>query len=201
MVYSWHTSAALPTAALAFEPIFVAVVTGFAYGDLRNDASTGSIWARILERAWAVIVVDFIVNFVTELGMQSLASADLVARILSVGVLIVSISFVFADVHAVVTDDADPWPLLPLRALGASMASAWQGLTFARATIVFALSGPLAEFATSAIRFELARSGVAQPDLWAQAPIVVLLLPFVQTFATFVYLDACGVEPNRSCGE
>jgi hypothetical protein len=183
------------------EPIFVTVVSAFTYADLRGDLAVGAVWSRVLERTWAVIVIDLVVNIVTDLGMQSLASADAVARILSVGVLIVGISFVFADVYAVVTEDPEPWPLLPLRALGSSMRATWQGLTFARAMLVFAVSAPLAELATTVIRFELARAGISQPDLWAQAPVVVLLLPFVQCFATFVYLDAAGYEPNHPCGE
>ena len=180
------------------EPFFVAIITAFTYADIRIDFSRSAAWSRILERSWAVLLIDLLVTLIASIGLQSLFTADLFQKVLGVAVLIVSVSFIFADVAAVVVDDAEPWWLLVPRSLGASMVVAWQGATFARAIIVFALSDLLPLTIDDAIQSALVANHASHAALWANAITVMLLVPIVQALCTYVYLDAIRYEPKRS---
>jgi hypothetical protein len=78
------------------------------------------------------------------------------------------------------------------------MVVAWQGATFARAIIVFALSDLLPLTIDEAIQSALAANHTPHAPLWANAITLVLLLPIVQALCTYVYLDAIRYEPKRS---
>ncbi|MGD0967098.1 MAG: hypothetical protein ABR949_02325 [Candidatus Aquilonibacter sp.] len=185
-------------ASLIVEPFFIAIISAFTYADIRGDFSPSATWSRILERSWAVLLIDLLTTLIAAIGLQSLFTADLFQKLLGSVVLVVSISFIFADVAAVVVDDAEPWWLLVPRSLGASMVVAWQGATFARAIIVFALSDLLPLTIDEAIQSALAANHTPHAPLWANAITLVLLLPIVQALCTYVYLDAIRYEPKRS---
>jgi hypothetical protein len=184
-------------ASVIVEPFFVAIVNAFAYADIREDLSRSATWSRILERSWAVLLIDLLTTLIGSIGLQSLFTADLFQKLLGSAVLIVAVSFVFADVAAVVVDDAEPWWLLVPRSLGASMVVAWQGVTFARAIIVFALVQLLPLTISLAIQSALDAHHTPHAALWAHAIPLVLLLPIVQALCTYVYLDAIRYEPKR----
>ena len=200
IVLRWRANpdTSILVASLIVEPFFVAIVNAFTYADIREDFSRSATWSRILERSWAVLLIDLLTTLIGVVGLQSLLTADVFEKLLGCAVIIVTVSFVFADVAATVVDDAEPWWLLVPRSLGASMAAAWQGVTFARAIIIFALSAllplPIADLVQRA--FDAYRTPHAA--LWTHAIVIVLLLPVVQALCTFVYLDAIGYEPERS---
>jgi len=198
VVFMWHNSAALIVASVVTEPFFVAVVTAFTYADVRGDFSTGTTWLRVLERAWAVVLIGLFVDLIAVLGLESIVTADLLQKILGAAVIVVAVSLIFADVHATVVDDAEPWWLLVPRSFGASMAVAWQGATFARAIVLFVLSELLPSLVAGLVQNALDARHVPQAALWSNAIAVVLLLPFVQALCTMVYLDAAGYESKRS---
>ncbi len=151
-----------------------------------------------MERSWAVLLIDLLTTLIAVIGLQSLLTADLFQKVLGSAVIIVAVSFVFADVAAVVVDDAEPWWLLVPRSLGASMVAAWQGATFARALIVFALSDLLPLPFAATIQSALDAYHAPHATLWAHAITLMLLLPIVQALTTYVYLDAIVYEPKRS---
>ncbi len=200
VVFNWHTAqlTAVFIASFIIEPFFLAIVTAFTYAEVRGDLSTGATWLRILERSWAVLIIGLLLDLITIIGLQSIAATDIIDKLLGSGVIIVAISLVFADVYAIAVDDAEPWWLLVPRSLGASMAISWQGVAFGRALIVFGFVELLPSFATSLVQALLEARHVPLALFWANAVSVVLLLPVVQAFCTFVYLDAIGYEPNRS---
>ncbi|HUN30222.1 MAG TPA: hypothetical protein VMV65_10490 [Alphaproteobacteria bacterium] len=203
VVFTWraNTITTATVASVIIEPFFVAIVTAFTYADVREDLSKAQVWLRVLERSWAVLVIGLLVNLVTALGLESVAIADPFQKLLGAGVMIVAISLIFADVHATVVDDAEPWWLLVPRSLGASMALAWQGLTIARAVIVFALQMLVPWILSFYVQSLLAARHVPQAPFWASAVSVLLLLAPVQAFCTYVYLDAIGYESKRSCSQ
>ena len=169
IVMNWHAPPALPAASILTEPFFTAIVTAFAYADLRGDFEGPQVWLRVLERSWAVVIIALLFNLVAGLGLESLLAPDLLDRVLGTGVIIVAVSFVFADVHAIVADDAEPWWWLLPRSFGASMAAAWQGASFARALIVFALGDILPWLLSAAMQNALEDRHVAFAALWANA--------------------------------
>jgi hypothetical protein len=173
------------------------IVTAFTYADVRGDLSTGATWLRVLERSWAVVLIGLFFQLIVLIGIQSIIAADIFDKLLGAGVIIIAVSLIFADVHATVIDDAEPWWLLVPRSLAASMVVAWQGIAFARALIVFMLAVLLPELVSSLVQNVLTARHLPAPFFWANAAAVLLLLPLVQAFCTLVYLDAIGYEPNR----
>lgn len=200
VVFNWHPKPPLAdyVASVIIEPFFVAIVTAFTYADVRGDLSVAATWSRVLERSWAVLLIGLLVQLITAIGFQSISAADVFDKLLGAGVIIVAVSLIFADVHATVVDDAEPWWLLVPRSLGASMAVAWQGVAFARALIVFMMAALLPELLTIMVQSILETRHIAASLFWANAVSVLLLLPLVQAFCTLVYLDAIGYEPKRS---
>lgn len=201
IVFTWRASVAvtLPVATVVVEPFFVAIVTAFTYADVREDFPPGAVWLRVLERSWAVLVIGLLVNLVAALGFQSIAIADPFQKLLGAAVLVVAISLIFADVHATVVDDAEPWWLLVPRSLGASTAVVWQGLAFARAIILFALQMLVPTLLSLLVATALDQRHVPQALFWANAVTILLLLAPVQAFCTYVYLDLIGYESKRTC--
>ncbi|HTZ55946.1 MAG TPA: hypothetical protein VMB20_12865 [Candidatus Acidoferrum sp.] len=200
IVFNWHTNIyiAVSVASVVLEPFFVAIVNAFTYADVRGDLSAGATWLRVLERSWAVLIIGLVVQVITAIGFQSISAGDIFDKLLGAGVIIVAVSLVFADVHATVVDDAEPWWFLVPRSLGASMAVAWQGVAFARALIAFMLVALLPTLLTIVVQNELQTRHVPAAPFWANAVSVLLLLPLVQAFCSLVYLDAIGYEPKRS---
>ena len=194
IVFIWRNSASLIIANLLTQPFFVAVVTAFTYADVRGDLSPGATWLRVLERAWAVVLIDLLVDLIGALGLESIVTPDLLQKLLGAAVIVIAVSLVFADVHATVVDDAEPWWLLVPRSFGASMAIAWQGATFARAIVLFVLSQLLPELVVGPVQKVLDAYHVTQSALWSNAVAIVLLLPLVQALCTMVYLDAAGMD-------
>jgi hypothetical protein len=201
VVVNWHAPAALTGASVVFEPFFVAIVTAFSYADRCGDLSNGAAWLRVLERAWAVVLIGLIFNLVAGLGMESIVTDDVVQKLLGTAVVVVAVSMIFADVHAMAVEDAEPWWWLVPRSFAASMALTWRGAMFARAVIVFTLATLVPFAASMLLEAGFDRAHVAFSALWANAVMVMLLLPIVQALCTFVYLDALGFEPKRPCGE
>jgi hypothetical protein len=185
-------------ASVIIEPFFIAIITAFTYADIREDLSPSATWSRILERSWAVLLIYLLTTLIAAIGFESLFATDLFQKLLGTAVLVVAVSFVFAAVAAVVVDDAEPWWLLVPRSLGASMVVTWQGVTFARAIVVFALSQLLPMTIALAIQSAMNTYHVPHAALWASGVTVVLLYPIVQALCTYVYLDAIRYEPKRS---
>jgi hypothetical protein len=201
IVFSWRASAAttLTVASVIVEPFFVAIVTAFTYADIRGDLSRGATWLRVLERSWAVLVIGLLVNLVAALGFESIAIADPFQKLLGAAVIVVAISLVFADVHAIIVDDAEPWWMLVPRSLGASTLMVWQGQAFARAIILFTLRILVPTLLTSLVVAAIDKRHVPQAPFWANAVTVLLLSAPVQAFCTYVYLDVIGYEPKHTC--
>jgi hypothetical protein len=199
IVFNWHTNAGIAVLIASFvvEPFFIAIVTAFTYADVRGDFSAQATWLRVLERSWAVLIIGLLVDLVAIIGFQSIGAADVFDKLLGAGVIIIAVSLVFADVHATVVDDAEPWWFLVPRSLGASIAVAWQGIAFARALITFMLRVLLPSLLAVLVQNLLEARHAPAPLFWANAVSVLLLLPPVQAFCTLVYLDAIGYEPKH----
>jgi hypothetical protein len=199
VVFNWHPKPPLAdnVAEAIIEPFFVAIVTAFTYADERGDLSIGATWSRVLERSWAVLIIGLLTFLIAVIGFSAISATDVVDKLLGAGVIIIAVSLVFADVHAMVVDDAEPWWFLIPQSLGASMAIAWQGVAFARALIVFMLNVLLPSLVAGLLANMLNARHVPEPIFWANAVSVLLLLPPVQAFCTLVYLDAIGYEPKR----
>jgi hypothetical protein len=79
------------------------------------------------------------------------------------------------------------------------VATAWQGVAFSRAIILFALQMLVPTLLSFFVQTALEQRHVPQAPFWANALSVVLLLPVVQALCTLVYLDLIGYESKRTC--
>jgi hypothetical protein len=199
IVYAWNASAAIYVATALVPPFFVTIVNAFTFADLRGDRSSTAAWLRVLERSWAVLLIDLCLSLVASVGLGSIVSPDLLGKLAGVGMILIAASLVFADVQATLADDGDWWMILP-RAFRASMLIAWQSATFSRAMLLFAASNLAPFLVALPIQSALAAHHVPHAEFWSDAASIVLLLPPVQAFATCIYLDAIGDESMRPCG-
>jgi len=199
IIYAWQAKPAQLVADAVVQPLFVIVVTAFSFGDLSGDGAA-ALWARVLERLWAVLLIDLLVVLIAAFGLGGIIAPDIGSRVLGTGLIVIAISFIFADVYATVADDV-PWWLLVPRSFAASMIATWRGLTFTRAMVVFALGDLLPAPIAALAQSYLQSLHVAHADFWSTAVPVMLLLPVVQAFSTFVFLDAIGYTAKHPCGE
>jgi hypothetical protein len=199
IVYLWHAKDALVVASFIVPPFFVTIANAFTFADVAGEERAAT-WLRILERSWAVLIVDLLLQLLAVVELTQIGSGDLLLQILGSFTLVLNVSLVFSDVHATI-GDADPWWLLVPRSLAASMAVAWQRAAFTRAIICFAVLTLLPSFIDAVLAHAFGQRHIAHADLWASAVVLVLATPPTQAFCTLVYLDAIGYESKRSCGE
>jgi hypothetical protein len=199
IVYLWHAKDAFLVALSIVPPFFVTIVNGFTFADVASE-ETAATWLRVLERSWAVLIVDLLLQLLADVEFSQIDSGDLLLQILGSFTLVLNVSLVFADVHATI-GDADPWWLLVPRSFAASMAAAWQRAAFTRAMICFAVLTLLPSLIDVILADAFGQRHIAHPDLWASALVLILALPPTQAFCTLVYLDAIGYESKRSCGK
>jgi|GEM_PF-5836779 len=198
IVYLWQGKGATLIAATIVPPFFVTIINAFTFADESGELPAAT-WSRVLERSWAVLVVDILLQFMTTAAFGSIVSPSLVDRILGAAVFVIFVALTFADVHATV-GSAEPWWLLVPRSLSASMTVAWHAATVSRTLIAFTVVTLVPTLVESLLFGTFDQSHVHHADLWASA-VTNILLPIVQAFCALVYLDAVGYESNRSCGE
>jgi hypothetical protein len=178
--------------------IFLAIVTCTAFGDAAG-LTRAQVWDRALERSWAIIVLGFVVDLLSLVAFSGLEASDLTLTLLGIAVMLMAATLVFATVAASVSDD-DWWWLVP-SALSHSMLAAWRSGIFPRALILLGIS-EFGEYALAlALQSGLSSLHIPSPALWAGGLANALLIPPVQTLATFIYLDAIEYRPPRPCSE
>ncbi len=191
-----------PAAQLASGMIVEAVIATVVYAQAKGDidgASTRAVWLRVLDRLWAVVIVDFIANFVVLAGLAPLAEGTLIDRIIAIPILLTGAGLVFADAIAVVVD-GERWWFLVVHAVGSSIRTAFRGSTLWRAIALLAL-----QFVPIAISAELANVSaqhhVALTSFWSDVPLGILFSIPLDALIVLAFFDASGYEPKRTCGE
>lgn len=201
VVVVWRTPHGLVLADAIVSPIFVTLVYAFVAADAAADAtdepvSTKLVWERILERAWAVIVIDFIINEVTSAGLIASLSTDSLDLIFGMLVLVLSALLVFADTSATLDNDLTAWSVVP-RAFVRSITIAWNRRTFARVLAIFAI-----EFLVFTVGLGLqglfAARHLVDAAFWANVPLGAIATPPIAALTVLVYRDAT-VAPAPSC--
>lgn len=118
-----HVKAADFYAQLIGSPLVILVVTVFAGSDATSTLSIAQRWERILERGWALIVIDVGLTFVQLSGFQALMSgaADAGNVIMGFLTLLLSAMLVYAEPFIALEKDAQPLTLLPFAILRSMM--------------------------------------------------------------------------------
>ncbi|HKU68751.1 MAG TPA: hypothetical protein VJP85_13320 [Candidatus Baltobacteraceae bacterium] len=110
-------------AELVGTPLVIVVVTVFIGGDATNTLSVAQRWERILERAWALIVLDVGLSFVQISGIQTmlLGASDAGDTIMGFLTLLLSAMLVYAEPFTALENDVQPITLLPFAILRSMM--------------------------------------------------------------------------------
>ena len=187
---------------LASGVVIGAVVDAVVIASVQSDidgTSAQEMWSRVLERLWAVVIVNFIFSFISFFGVELAAAGDLMDRILSIPVLLIGVGTVFAEVVAVVSDE-DPWWFLVVRAFGSSIRTAWTGNTLWRAIVLFLLQF-VPFIVGSTLEPALTHNHVAIASFWSNVPLGILFSIPLDVLIVLAFFDASGYEPKRTCGE
>ena len=188
----WRIPHALELGSSIAVPLVVALVYAFVSADAGEPGLSESlVWERFLERAWAVIVLDFLLSYVWGVAIFDSMSSNVLDMLAGLAAFIFSVFFVFADAGAVVDDDVNVWSVIP-RSLLRSVAVVWNSTIFARALAIvsFVLLETVAQIA---LQILLPHFNVTQPLFWAWIPINTVVAVPISALTVVIYRDAAGV--------
>lgn len=177
-------------------PLLVTLVYAFASADAaETPPAQAAVWERFLERAWAVIVIDFVTSELTTAGwVYTLSSQTLevIGGFIAYGL---SVLVIFADASATVDDDVTVWTVIP-RGFLRSIAVTLNARTLVRALALFSLE--LLIFAgTIAIYESLAWLPEAQRLFWGTVPLLTITVVPISALIVVVYADAKKALANE----
>ena len=191
--------AILFTSSIVIDAVLATIVFAQAKGDI-DGASAGAVWSRVLERLWAVVIVDFITSYVGIVGLASLAAGDLPDRIIAIPILLIAAATVFAEAIATVSD-GDQWWFLVIRAIGGSVRTSLSGLTLWRAIALFALGLVPTAVSTLISNASAQNHGTITSSFWSDVPLGIIYSIPLDALIVLAFFDASGYEPKRTCGE
>ncbi|MDE2481891.1 MAG: hypothetical protein KGN02_06845 [bacterium] len=198
IIARWHAPAADPFLAFTLEPMLDVVIVAVCIGDLRGERSARALWSRVLDRAWALLLVNLAGRFIDIFAFASLRGG-IIDITTGIFLLVVLAVLVYAPV-AVVIDDTTPWWALVGRAFGASIGATLGAPRFARALTLLALQFiPL--LLGAALQALLASHHVAHAAFWANVPLGMILEPPLMALVAFAYFDAAGMTGDDACSE
>lgn len=162
------------------------IVTVFVAGDATDTWTLQDRWARILERAWAIILLDIGIAFVAQSGLDALQMSDVTNMVFGFLTVLLSGMLVYAEPFAALEKDVQTLTLL-LFAILRSMMLAWVNVS----RIFALLAVQIAAYAI--VRFaEIAggANGVLGVDLVVP---IVLEVP-IAALCAIAYLDTVSQE-------
>ncbi len=148
---------------------------------------------RILERAWAIIVIDVCISLVMKMGLESMSSADAGDIFLGIAVMFLAAMLAYAEPYAALEEGAATLTVVPLAILR-SMMLAWVNISriFSLFAIQIALS--IAEIALLKAVAGWGEQTLATLDL---AYVALATAPLSALFA-IAYLDTLAQERRTS---
>lgn len=176
-------------------PLVNALVYAFVWNDDRETPLPArAAWERFLERAWAVILIDFVSSAAFSIGLAGSFASDATSVLIGFLAVGLALALLFADAAATVDDDGTVWLLLP-RAFVKSVAVVANPRVLIRAVAILALQvGVFA--AQSALDAALTSRHVPFEQFWAFVPLDMLTAPPLAALVVLVYLDA--VRPVKT---
>jgi len=202
VVRLWHSAQAILFANSIFIPLQTAIIYAFVAADsLAEPVTPGRTWARALERAWAVIVIDFIETLVQIWGAPA-DGADPLAIVLNVVTILIVVTLVFADAAAVIDDEGEGEGNAVLRGLMLVPRSLVRSVTLVlvggfviRAFFLFGLEIATEFLSVGAgLAFHALHAGGA--DFWAQCAIPTLATAPIAVATAVFYIDAEEFESS-----
>lgn len=192
-----HNDAVALTSALIMGSALDAVVLVRTKADVDGHARTP--WEHVLERLWAILIVNFIFTFMTMSGLGLLLASDIITRLLGMLTLLFAIAMVFAEAIAAVGDE-ERWWFLVIAAVGESIRTAWRGSNLWFAGALFAAQ-LLPVALGNALQPLLTLHHVPDASFWSNVPVGILLAIPLDVVIVLAYLQMTGYEPKLPCGE
>jgi hypothetical protein len=193
IVFVWRIPHGLDYSGFVLPPILTTLVYAFVWSDSDEAPQTaGSTWERVLERAWAVIVIDLLFSILVNTGLHGIALQDPIDVVLGIVILVVAVPLVFADTSATV-DEMPVWWLLP-GAFWRSLRAA-RGTVYLRAVAILAL-GLLALFAQQPLFDWMHHAEIANAEFWAAVPLNAITVTPIAALTALVYRDATRKPAN-----
>lgn len=187
-----HVKAADFYAQLIGSPLIILVVAVFAGSDATGTLSNAQRWERILERGWALIVLDVGLTFVQISGFQALmsgSSSDMGNIIMGFLTLLLSAMLVYAEPFIALEKDAQPLTLLPFAILR-SMMLGWVNVS--RIFSLFAVQ--IVVIIAGMLVHEAALKAGAGAALWVDIAFGTLITVPLAALYTVAYLDTLSQE-------
>ncbi|HEV3155002.1 MAG TPA: hypothetical protein VGZ02_14430 [Candidatus Baltobacteraceae bacterium] len=145
-------------------------------------------WGRIVERAWAVIVVDVSLSLVNTVGFSTMEAGDALNVILGTLVLFLGAMLVYSEPYLCLSDDVHLLTMVPY-AIARSMMLAWVNMS--RIFSLFALNLAVT---IAAVYLEQAAIHAFKTAAWADMIFwTVVNVPLSAIFAV-AYLDTLSQE-------
>ena len=174
-------------------PLFVTLVYAFVWSDAAETPfPIAKVLERFLERAWAVIVIDFLLTELGTIALTKSLSSSIVDIVTGLVAFALSVLLVFADASATVDDDVTVWNVVP-RAFVRSITAAWTSTTFSRALAIYSLVLLLSALQL-AIYFAMERGHVPQAAFWSSTPLLTIAVAPISALTVVVYRDARSAQ-------
>jgi hypothetical protein len=185
-----HVRQAELYATLVALPLIISVVTVFVGADALNTLTLQQRWERILERTWAIIVIDVGLTFVMAAAVQTLSlGTDAVNAFLAFLTMLLGGMLVYAEPFAALEEPIQTLTVLPFAMLR-SMMLAWVNMSRIFALLAVQI---VAELALLFIDQAATRAGVRDIttiDLLLQSLVAAALAALF----TVAYLDTLSQE-------
>jgi hypothetical protein len=188
IVFVFRVPHGIEYSAFVLPPLLVTLVYAFVWADSDPDPQPASAtWERVLERAWAVIVIDLFVSLVQGQGVAGIASSDPFEIVFGIAILLLTAPIIFVDVSATV-DNLPVWWILP--------GAFWRGVravrsrpAFLRAIAIIAIG--LLVFLGEVHLFDwMHHAGIANADFWSHVPVDTIGAVPIAALTALVYRDA-----------
>lgn len=175
---------------LVGSPLVIVVVTVFIGADATGTMTLRERWERIIERAWAIIVIDVALSFVNISGLESVQPGnDALNVIFGILTLMLAGMLVYAEPFIALEKETHALSLIPFAILR-SMMLAWVNISriFALLALNMALDIGLMLLSQAA-----QRAGV-NAHLWVDMLLPTLLSAPLAALFTVAYLDTLTQE-------
>lgn len=178
-------------AGLIGSPLVTVVVTVFVGADATGTLTIAQRWERIVERAWAIVILDVGLSFVQTSGLGTMlaGSSDAGDIIMGFLTLVLSAMLVYAEPFTALEKDAQPLTLLPFAILR-SMMLAWVNLS--RVFSLFAVQ--VAVIIATLLLDQAAKSSGFNVTLWVDLPFGAFITAPLAALFTVAYLDTLTQE-------
>lgn len=167
-------------------PLINVVVMVFAGADATGTLPTASErWSRIVERAWAIIVIDVAVAFAWAIGERTMEAdtSDFLAMITGLLVLILAGMLVYAEPYVCLEEHASTFTIVPL-ALLRSMMLAWVNMSRI--------------FSLLALQLALSIIALLLHSTWLELAFVALVTAPLAVVFTVAYLETVAQERSAA---